>query len=176
MATNPRRRSVRELFRLVFLGRSAPQITKEEFFEQRGLDEGVSYERQIRLMREQLVFEMERLREQFMKVGALITFFGLFFVYGLTGKPKAAIVAAVCIGSIFALYAQMPRYKALVNLVQPEDHLGVVLEIQDDRDELYYVYAWKARRQDTTAVAEFVLYVATVMAAIAVVGVLITAF
>ena len=154
------------LFRRYVLGRSTEKpLTKEELKEKLDWkdDETDENDRRIRLMRDELVFNMEGLREQFMKVGGVIALFALMIAFSLSGTAKEKTVVVICIAAALALWVQSPRLK-IFGFRRRVDAALRVGAVKSQLDEYYYLYSWVNGREQTLHAAEVLVLQVTAVA------------
>ncbi len=118
--------------------------------------------RRIRIIRDELVFTMEGLREQFAKVGAIIALFALMIAFSLDGSAQRKTVQVVCVAAMIGLWVQSPRLKIFAFRRRADSGLRVG-EIETDLDEYYYLYIWLLSREQTLHAAEVLVWLVSLV-------------
>ena len=162
---------IRQLFRRYILGRPTEKaLTPDELKKKVGWEDKETEinERRVRIARDELMFTMEGLREQFAKVASIIALFALLLAFNLSDNTKGKTVAVVAMAAIVAIWVQSPRLKIFGFRKRPDSGVRIGA-VKTTFDEYYYWYSWLNRREETLHAAEVLVFQTTVIAVLALV-------
>jgi hypothetical protein len=161
--------SLRLFFRRYFMGEATESLyTKDELREKLEWDDDEIEinARRIDMIKLELDFNAEGLREQFQKVAPIIALFALIIAFNINGGAKSTTVDVVSVAAMIALWVQSPRFKIFLFRRRPDAGLRIG-RIKSQLDEYHYYYCWVARREQTLHVGEVLVFIVTLVAVVA---------